>query len=293
MSTFGGVRAILAVSVLIALTTLVGCGSSGGEASQATESRQVAEAVEASDTTPTSAEESSGEKFTRENWAKLVADPDGFEGARVDVVGRVLGAPEQDEDGTYFQMYADPKNYEWSTIVAVEDPDLILADGDYVHVIGTVKGQIEGENAFGVTVTAVAVVADTVEVVDAVALSGPPLRTATLGQSIDQHGVVVAVEKVEFGPDETRVYVTVTNNATEKASFYDFNAKATQGQTQYDAEYSEYPGVQSELLPGIVSSGIVLFPAMDPQQATTLYLEARSEDYELNFTPYLFELAGE
>ena len=292
MFAFRRGRAILAVGVLLLAAILAGCGGSS-EASQPAASSQVAEASEASGVASTTTEAPSGQSFTRDNWATLIADPDDFKGSDVDIVGRVLGAPEKDEDGTHFQMYADPKNYEWSTIVAVEDPTLVLADGDYVHVAGTVKGKFEGENAFGATVTAVAVLADTVEVVDATALAGPPLRTVTLGKSIDQHGVVVAVEKVEFGADETRAYVTVSNNTAEKASFYDFNAKAIQGQTQHDAEYSEYPAVQSELLSGIVSSGIVLFPAIDPKQATKLYLEARSENYEVEFTPYVFEIAGE
>ena len=47
------------------------------------------------------------------------------------------------------------------------------------------------------------------------------------------------------------------------------------------------------LPPGAASSGVVLFTAMDPVQATELSFEARTDDYQLEFSPYVFEIAAE
>ena len=147
--------------------------------------------------------------FTRDNWAELAADPDAFEGAGVDIVGQVMGEPQRDGDVTYWQMWPHPTNVDWFAVVGFEDPSFTIADGDYVHVLGTVRGKTEGEIPFLATLDAVAVRAETAEVVDESALAPPALRTVEPAQSIEQHGLVVTVDKVEFAANETRVFVTV------------------------------------------------------------------------------------
>ncbi len=61
-------------------------------------------------------------------------------------------------------MFADPENSEWNRIVRTDDAPADLGNGDTVRVKGTVKGAFEGENAFGGTVKAVGVDADSVEI---------------------------------------------------------------------------------------------------------------------------------
>jgi hypothetical protein len=85
--------------------------------------------------------------------------------------------------------------------------------------------------------------------------------------------------------------VRIVNNSSNKASFYSFNTKALQGSSQFEAEYSsDYPKVQSELLAGVESSGVIVFPAMDPTKTTKFVLEASTDDYSLDFEPYTFEV---
>ena len=294
MVGFPRAGAVLVLGALVSVAAVVGCGSTG-ETSQASQTTQASQASQASQTSQITAE-APAEQFTRENWSELVSDPEAHKGARVDIVGRLLGAPERRDDGAYWQMYADPKNYEWNTGVRFADPSFAIAADDFVHVTGTVSGALEGENAFGDKVTLVAVFADTAEVVDAMAAASPASRTAVVNQSVDQHGIVITVEKVEFAPDETRGFVKVTNGSAATATFYDFiAATATQEETLYDAEsqWEYYPSVEWELLPGMVSSGIIVFPALRPSQPVKIYLEAGSDDYELLFEPYVFDVAGE
>jgi hypothetical protein len=97
---------------------------------------------------------------------------------------------------------------------------------------------------------------------------------------------------VEFATDETRVFVTVANGSSSQASFYDFNAKAVQGSKQFDPESfgSDYPEVQSEILAGVSSSGVIVFPAMSPSAQTSIYLEAGSDDFSVDFSPFVFTI---
>jgi hypothetical protein len=233
-----------AAGICLAVVLIAGCG---GTATRSDSSGKAAAATS-----------SVKEKFTRDNWAQLVSNPDAHKGAQVDLVGKLLQVSEKDNDGSYWQMWADPANSEWNVVVGYADASFSASSDAYVHVVGTVKGKYEGENMLGGKVTAVAIVATKAEVVDALAAATPAQRTSTSGKSITQHGITVTLEKVEFASDETRVFVKVTNGTTSKASFYSFNGKATQGSKQYDASSSlaTYPEVQSEILPGIVSSGV-------------------------------------
>jgi len=272
VARFPRVAVILVSMLALVLPVLAGCG--GEESSSGTSA-------------------ASGQTFTRDNWAELAADPDSFKGARVDIVGAVLGEPAKDGKVTCWQMWPHPTNVEWFAAVDFEDASFAIADGDYVHVVGTVRGKTEGEIPLLAKVDAVAVRVETAEVVDQRALAPAALRTVEVAKSVEQHDLVVTVDKVEFAANETRVYVKVDNRSTATASFYDYKVKAAQGQTQYEAEYfTYYPQVDSQLPPKAVSSGVVLFTALNPAQATELSFETRTDDYQLEFMLYVFEIAA-
>lgn len=273
-------------------STMVSSGPAGGTTPEASSSGtdSTANDLAAGETTEPSAETASTELFTADNWAVLDSDPGSHKGAAVDIVGKVFLTPERDSKGTYWQMWADPRDSEWNTVVYYPDPNLRIKDQDYVHVVGVVKDAFKGENAFSGTITAPAIIASTVQVVDATAAAPKAVRTVAVNLTQKQHGLSVTVDKVEFAEEETRVYITVENGSSDKASFYSFNAKAVQGTAQYEPNSwgGEYPEVQSDILPGITTSGIVVFDGMDPHMQTKIYLEARSEDYSLDFKPYVF-----
>jgi hypothetical protein len=147
---------ILPVLLLgIAVVTAAGCGGGNTSADSAT----------STSTAPREASES----FTRANYGVLASEPSKHKGARVDIVAKVFRV-ERDEDGTYLQVWADSKNSEWNTIVGVTDPKLDVAEDDYVRILGTVKGEYEGENAFGAKLTLPLVLADSVKKADALAV---------------------------------------------------------------------------------------------------------------------------
>jgi hypothetical protein len=102
----------------------------------------------------------------KSNYAELATDPNSFRGASVNIEGRVLRNPEVRGNKTSFQMFADPENSEWNTIVHADAAPSGLQSGDHVRVKGTVRGAREGENAFGGTVRAVEVDADSVEITE-------------------------------------------------------------------------------------------------------------------------------
>lgn len=264
-------------TVAVLMSSVTGC-SSGSDATSADDSGSETSAAKSSET------------FDATNYSVLVSDPEAHKGARVEIVGRILGDVERDADGIYFQMFADPKNSEWNTIVAYAGK-VDLKPDDFVRVTGEVTGQFKGENAFGAEITAVQVVADSVEKTDATAAGAPPTKTVAVNKSSDQHGLTITVEKIEYTTEDTRVYVTVKNGTKSNASFYSFNAKAVQGSSQSDAEsFNDYPEVQSELLPGVSSSGVIAFGKLDETKELKLVFEGSTDDWDLDFEPYQFSI---
>ncbi|RST71981.1 DUF4352 domain-containing protein [Siminovitchia acidinfaciens] len=231
--------------------------------------------------------------LTKEEFEKMYSDPKKYKGSTVDFYAKVFVEPERDGDGTYLQAYAN-NNDERNTIIGIEDPDFDIAEGDIIHVKGKIKDVFEGENAFGAQITAPAILADTIEKADYQTAFSPTEETIELNEEQNQHGYKLEVQKVELAEKETRVYVKVSNEMDDKISFYSFNAKLTTDGKQYEEEMNydaDYPEVQSDILPGVDTEGIIAFPAI-PEEAEQfkLYFEGSSENWEIDIKPFVFEV---
>jgi len=264
---------VTVATLLLAAIAIGGCGSEGGE-------------------TDTSAPPSPAVTLTNDDWAMVVASPDGYKDTPAEIVGRIFQPPEADSEGITFQMWAGPANSEWNTIVSAGS-GVNVAEDDYVRVVGTVGDQFEGENMMGAELTIPTIIADSVEIVDALAAAPAALKTVAVNDSQNQHGVTLTLKKVEFAKRETRVFLTVSNRSGDTASVYSFNAKAVQGSRQYSeaqAFMSGYPEIETDLLPKNKTSGVIVFPKMNPDKATRFVFVASSDNWNLTFKPYEFRV---
>jgi len=232
--------------------------------------------------------------FSVQNWAKLVADPKAYAGDPVNIVLQIFTDPQTASNGIIaYQGYADPARDNWATIVYTRVKG--IESGDFVKVRGVVYGQFTGKNALGGSITDVTLVASHVTEASVLDAAPPAIRTVKLTSARDvQHDIVVRVTEVDFAASETRVFVTVANDSQTEASFYPFDAKAVQGDTQVSADDSsellQYPAVETDLMPGVVSRGVLVLPAMNPSRATTIYLSAGSNDFTETFDPFVFQV---
>jgi hypothetical protein len=208
------------------------------------------------------------------------------------LVGKLLGEPEKDDSGVYFQMYGDPANLERNTIVGYKNTDASFSGDDYVRVIGKVGGTFEGENMMGGKITAPKIVADSVEKISYVEAVSPTIKSVEINSTQNQLGYELTLKKVEFASKETRIYISIKNNGSSNFSAYSFNTKIRQGdkqyeeQTNYDADYQE---LQSDLMPRATTEGIITFPALE-QASFTIYIDGSSDDWEETINPYTFEV---
>jgi hypothetical protein len=270
------------------LLVSTGYGSSGGGSNRSSgdEGRKKAAAGNAGIETM--------ESFTNENYAELYSDPRAHKGASVDIAGQLLERPEESGGELAFQMFVDVENSDWNTIVYTEQTDLDLNMDDYVRVRGEVLGSLKGENAFGGSITAPTVQASKVSTVSAGQAIDPATEVREINRTVGGQGFDVTLQKIEFGKESTRAYVTLANNTNYGASFYTFDAQIVQGSTQVDyledsyAYYDEEP--QSELRPGVRTEGVLAFGPVDPKQPFQLRLPWTSDNYNIHTRPVVFQI---
>ena len=223
---------------------------------------------------------------------KAYSSPDSYTYKYMKISGVVFGEPEVDEDYVYFQMYGDATNYEKNTLV-VAPKGTKVKENDYVVVDGMISGSYDYDNYFGATITSLLLQAENVSESNYIDVVSPSLKTLKPNLSINQYGYQVTIEKVEFSPIETRVYVRVKNNGTDNFNLYANISKVVQSGKQYDTQYNasyEYEEVQSDLRVGAETSGVVTYPPLDSKKDLTIYFDASSDNWELELDEYVFNI---
>lgn len=222
----------------------------------------------------------------------LFTDPESLKDQAILLVGQVFNGPTQEGDQMFVQIHTNVSEYT-DNVAVFYDPSLItLKDDDYIMVFGAVGEVKEGTNIFGATVsspTVQALAISTVSYSDAVS---PTLATVEVNQTQDQNGYSLTVQKVEFAADQTRVYVSATNNGTADFNLYEFNCKISQNGKQYDEEsdyMADYPEVSSDLKPGNTSEGVITFPAIE-QASFQLTLDGSSDDWSQTLEDYVYQI---
>lgn len=229
--------------------------------------------------------------------AKVYSDPSKYEGKFIKLTGKVFTPPEKDDDGVYFQMWADPKNNDLNTIVAFDDSSFELSADDYVILEGEISGAFEGKNNFGGSINALKVIATDLKKSSYTEAIAPTLKEVSTNNLVNsQNGVDIAITKVEFAKNETRVYYTVSNNSGSSYSFYDFNMKATQNGKQFETESNyeaKYPSVSGDILNGIKSEGIACFNGLEQKNFDIHFDEGYSDNYDLDFSEFTLSIVVE
>ncbi|MFK3986864.1 hypothetical protein [Exiguobacterium mexicanum] len=236
-------------------------------------------------------------KISDKDVVKIYSDPEKYKGYEVELLGRVFTDPEKDDEATYFQMFEDSENSERNTVVKFDDPDVEIAMDDYVKISGIIFDVYEGENAFGGMVNAPMIQANQLEVVSYLDAVSPTVKETSVEEIVNQHGLELTVSKIQFAENQTRVFLKINNTTDSKANFYSSDLKLVIGNKQYEEEYinSETTGLDelpSELLSGIEAEGVVVFPKVDFEDSDIIEIiaELSSDNYDLNFTPYNYEI---
>lgn len=282
------------IGTLLATTcltcSLFGCASQDNEAQTTT----------GEETTPTEETTETEPVYVDESEIPLVfSNPEAYIDQHVVLEGKVSNYVGQDDGIDIYQAHYSFDRTDNVFMLAVEAGTEIETD-DYIVVDGIILGTYEGTNAFGSTISNLAIVATDIEVLSYMDAVVPTVsEIIPEGASLDQNGVTISVDKIEFAEKETRVYITEQNNSGETFNLYSFNAVILQDGQQIEPDSSsmsryngDYPEVSSDLRSGATSSGVIIFPAMDSSIDFTFEIEGHSDDFHMDFEPYRFDIAG-
>lgn len=224
----------------------------------------------------------------------LFSNPENLKNHYVEIIGKVFTAPEYTDDGICIQMFADYENSENNTVVYIADTDFKVDAGDYIKVIGKVSEPVTGTNVLGAEITAPTVIAKEYSILSYQEAASPTNKTIEVNKTQTQLGYSVTVQKVELAENETRVYIKVENHGSDNFNVYSFNAKLTQNGKQYEEQSNwdaDYPEIQTDLLVGNSTEGIIAFPAIK-EGAFKLLIEGSSDNWEEDIKPFTFNIVG-
>ncbi|MFC4619394.1 DUF4352 domain-containing protein [Camelliibacillus cellulosilyticus] len=276
----------MSIAVSLLLGGLAGCAESKTQDTGTKASKpKPAEVAKTTDSTD--------KVLTKSEFQKMLSNPKKYKGMKVDFYAKVFTDPEKDDKGTYLQAFTNPKDSEGNVIIAIDDPNLNVKNEDIIHVIGKVKDTFKGKNAFGGTIEAPAIFADKIEKADYMTAFAPAIKTVAINKEQNQHGYKMKLLKLEIAENETRIYYEINNTTKDKVAYYDFNTKLVAGSQQFEVKDDtyNYPENQSEILSGVKSQGMLVFPKLDqPSGTLKLNMEVSSENYDLDFQPFVFEI---
>ena len=222
-----------------------------------------------------------------------LSDGDSYKGKYINLVGKVFNV-DKDGETIALQVWYDVENADRQFIVYA-DNELAgsVKEEDFIKVDGKITGTFTGENYFGGEIKALLVEAETLEVGGYDDIYAPAESTKEIGETQDQHGVSVTLEKVEYAKGEARVYVTVKNESGDTASVYTYSAKAIQDGKQFEHQDNYEAGYDcdiGEVLDGASKEGIIRFKGLDPDKGFKLTMEAYSDNWDITLEDYAFEV---
>lgn len=225
----------------------------------------------------------------------VATNPKDYKGKYIKFYG-IVSSVDQDGDKYGLQVYIDP---DYNNSVLLEVPKSLVKDpvnsNDYISVDAKIDGAYDGQTVMGVDSSWAYLVASSIEKTTYADSFGKAETTWEFSDRVvEQNGISVSVTKVEFAEKETRIYITATNNSSEEFNLWGSSAVAIQNGVQHEQTYGNgyetYEQLSDSILSGASTSGVICFDKMDPVQFK-LHMEGNSDDYELEFSPFEFDLA--
>ncbi|KAF6568405.1 DUF4352 domain-containing protein [Paenibacillus sp. EKM202P] len=230
--------------------------------------------------------------LSKEEFEQMYVNADQFEDRSINFYGQITYGPKENRNGIYVQVNADPKNNEKNTFVYGDSFSSFsnVKENDFIHVTGTVIEKYRYRTTHGNYTSAPAISANKIE---KSMFIDPTLSTIEVNKSVKQKGYIMTLQKVEFAEEETRLYMAIENRSTSTINYYDFYTKLVQGNKQYEPTFDRvsytYPELQSEILPGVKTEGILTFSKIDSSKDLTLIAKGSSE--ELEYNPFKFKIS--
>ena len=213
-------------------------------------------------------------------------------GYYVNVKGMVFQNLGNNGESKGVHIWIDPDNCEKNMMIH-STTDESFKGGDYIVCSGYIKEINSYTNAYGTELSVPLIYSTDLRKATYIEVMSPTVATIAPDNLIyEKHGYSIAVDKVEFAENETRIYLTVANNSGTAlyvdtgSSIIIQNGRQYNSQTNYTANYAEIPYNLSE---GVTASGVVAFPAIDDAEFE-YSIKIHSDDIGEGFDSVTFEI---
>lgn len=216
-----------------------------------------------------------------------------YKGYHVNIKGKVFQVISDNGNVKGIQIWLDPDTCEQNMMIYYNS-DAEIKQGDYIICSGYIDSVTEYKNAYDAKLYAPLVISTDLKKSTYVEVMAPTIETITTENlKQEKYGYSVTIEKIEFAKKETRVYVRVTNNGESLLYFGDAiivqESKQFNSTTNYEAGYEEIP---YEIVKGVSSSGIIVFPAMGINDFE-LSIEIHSDNSDEKLGEIVFSIGKE
>lgn len=223
----------------------------------------------------------------------VYANADDYLGHHVSIKGivfQVLGNSKNTKD---VHVWLAPENSEKNVIIQY-DSNVEINAGDYIICEGYIKSVSKFKNDFDTEIITPIIRSSDIKKITYMEAMRPTLKTVELSNAEkEQYKYKITVSKVEFAAEETRLYITVTNNGSSDFTVYEDNATIVQNGKQYDIQYNrdaDYEEISHEIVKGAKSSGVITFPAIQ-QKDFKFIIEGYTPVYEEDLEEYIFNIS--
>ena len=202
---------------------------------------------------------------TNRDWPSLHTNPHQVVGRRVDLRARVYAPPIVDAEGTVFCAWVDfdndqlPAQFRVSSLV----PDLV--GNEFIWVVGSVT-RVTTSDDWCSPDALLQIDVDRLLVTDRLG-ARPAVVVVPVDQTLEQHGVRVTLDRVEFAAEELRVFVTIENPRNEMFTAFATGLRIEIGTVEIPATVPIGVGIEAprgRVRPKTVERGGFQFPPLDP-----------------------------
>ena len=205
------------------------------------------------------------EVVTNRDWPSLHTNPHQVVGRRVDLRARVYAPAIVDAEGTVFCAWVDFDNDQLPAQFRVPSAVPDFVGDEFIWVVGTVT-RVTTSDDWCSPDASLQIDVDRLLVTDRVG-ARPAVFVVPVDQTLEQHGVRVTLDRVEFAAEELRVFVTIENPRNEMFTAFATGLRIEIGTVEIPATVPIGVGIEAprgRVRPGTVERGGFQFPPLDP-----------------------------
>lgn len=225
----------------------------------------------------------------------VYTNADEYLGYYVNVKGKVFQNLGDNGEVKGVQVWIDPDNCEQNLMIHYTS-DGSYKDGDYIICTGYIKEIHTYTNTYGTELSVPLIYSTDLRSASYIEVMAPTVSMITPENlTYEKYGYSITVDKIEFAENETRLYMTATNNGSATmyvdadSSVIIQDGNQYNSETNYEADYEEVP---YNLSKGTTVSGIVAFPAI-ADGGFEYVIEMHSDNFDERFETITFKISKE